>query len=88
MQEIGHEQDETNYCKPKAGGICALLGKYAKDMNELETLALIGNIAGKVIAMQDQRKTTPEMAVRILLENASQGNSDLVNSLLNTKGNA
>ncbi len=41
-----------------------------------------------IIALQDQRTMTPEMAMTIVAENIEVGNKGIVNTIMETKGSA
>jgi hypothetical protein len=54
-----------------------------------ELLAVMSHCVGQLIALQDQRKMTPAMAMDLVSSNIEQGNREVVLSLLTqTGGNA
>jgi hypothetical protein len=61
--------------------LCALLDKHAGKMNALEMLAIASNMVGKIVAMQDQRRVTPEMAMKVVSENIEYGNRQVLAQL-------
>lgn len=68
--------------------ICALVNKHAADMTALELLAIAANMVGKIIALQDQRTTTPEMALKVVGENIELGNKQALHEVSRPKGSA
>lgn len=64
----------------------ALLRKHAGQLDGMDMLALIAHLVGQIIALQDQRKVTREMALQIVMQNIEQGNKEVFDSLGNTKG--
>lgn len=69
--------------------LVALMQRHAEHLSALEMLALVGNLAGKVIAMQDQRTTSPEYAMDTLIKNLELGNAQTIEALGRaTKGSA
>ena len=54
--------------------VIALVRKHADQMTLLELLAVAANMLGKLVALQDQRTTTPAMAMQIVDLNIQQGN--------------
>jgi hypothetical protein len=47
-----------------------------------ELLAIAAHVVGQLIAFQDQRAMTPEMAMDLVQKNIAQGNAEAVGSLL------
>lgn len=69
--------------------LVALVQRHADKLSALEILALVGNLAGKVIAMQDQRAISPDLAMETLIKNLEYGNAQTIAVLESpTKGNA
>jgi hypothetical protein len=68
--------------------IVALLNKYAGKLDALEMLAVASNMLGKLVAMQDQRKVTPAMAMEIVAQNIESGNQEVLAQLAQSKGRA
>lgn len=66
--------------------ICALVNKHAGKLTPLELLAIGSNMIGKLVAMQDQRVTTPEMAMEVVSLNLQKGNQQVLEQLGQSKG--
>lgn len=67
----------------------ATIDRHAGNLSAAEILALMSNVIGKLIAMQDQRTMTAERAMMIVGDNIEEGNREMfVSSILETKGNA
>ena len=66
----------------------ALLKKHAGDLDGAEMLALSAHLVGQIIAMQDQRKVTPAMALEIVSKNIEQGNGEVLAGLRKPAGAA
>jgi hypothetical protein len=65
--------------------LCKLVGKYGDKINALEMLAIAANMIGKLIAMQDHRKVTREMALDIVVKNLEYGNQQVLEQLSQPK---
>jgi hypothetical protein len=65
-----------------------LIRKHADKMTALEILAVGANMLGKLVAMQDQRTVTPDMAMKIVAENIEYGNKEVLAQLSQSKGTA
>lgn len=59
----------------------ALLAKHADKLTAAEMLAVAANLVGKLIAFQDQRRMTPEEAMKIVRLNIEEGNRQAVEHL-------
>jgi hypothetical protein len=68
--------------------LTALVSKHADKMSSLELLAVAANMVGKLIALQDQRKVSPQLAMEIVAKNIEYGNSQAIGQLDQTKGSA
>lgn len=69
--------------------LCALVSKHAHALTAAEILAVAANMIGKLVALQDQRTTTPQMAMKLIAENIEYGNRTVLKSLeKETKGRA
>lgn len=66
----------------------ALIGKHADKLSAIELLAVASNIVGKLVAMQDQRVTTPEIAMAVVAENIQVGNDQVLARLGTPQGRA
>lgn len=62
------------------------IGEEGADIDVLELLALTAHLVGQLVAMQDQRKITVDMAMQVVISNIQQGNSEVVERLLNETG--
>ena len=61
--------------------LAALVNKHAASMTALEILAIAANMVGKIIAMQDQRVTSPEKALEVVKVNIEYGNQQVIEAL-------
>jgi len=68
--------------------LATLLRKHATDLSAIEMLAVAANMLGKLVAMQDQRTTTPEQAMEIVARNMALGNTQAVAELMKSEGAA
>jgi hypothetical protein len=68
--------------------LCALLNKHADKVTSRELLAVAANMLGKLLALQDQREMTTDLAMQIVLKNIEHGNKQVIEQLSKTKGNA
>lgn len=66
--------------------VVELIKQY--DLTPEAILALSAYLVGQLIAMQDQTKMTPDMAMEIVAKNIEIGNSHVVFELLESKGKA
>lgn len=66
----------------------AVIQKEAADMDALEILAIAAYTVGQLVALQDQRKVTPLMAMEIVASNIEAGNLHVVEGMMDTGGNA
>jgi len=67
--------------------LCAWMKKHGAKLSSLELLAIASNAVGKIIALQDQRKVTSEMAMTIVGKNIEIGNAQAIEQVMNSKGN-
>ncbi len=65
--------------------LVAVLRKYSNELSAQEMLALAAHLVGQIVAMQDQRTVTPEMAMQIVSRNIEQGNREVLDNLLDAK---
>lgn len=63
-----------------------LLKKHAPRLPAQDLLAVASQIVGMLVALQDQRTMTPEMAMRIVAENVEAGNEEIVRNLSKSEG--
>lgn len=66
----------------------ALLKKHASHLDAKDMLALAAHLVGQLIAMQDQRTMTSEMALQIVGVNIEAGNAEVIDNLGNSAGSA
>ena len=64
-----------------------LLRKYTGRLRPIEILAIASNCVGKLIAMQDQRTCTPEIAFETVAQNIERGNRQMIEELEKAAGN-
>lgn len=65
-----------------------LLKKHLSRLPASHMLAVSAQVTGVLVALQDQRTMTPEMAMAIVAENIQVGNQGIVNTIMETKGSA
>lgn len=68
--------------------LCALASKHADKLSAIELLAVASNMLGKLVAMQDQRTTTPSEAMEIVAQNLEHGNAQVLEQISNSAGRA
>ena len=54
------------------------------NLSNVELLAIASNMVGKILAMQDQRRYTPETAMEIVIKNIEEGNRQAIAALVGT----
>lgn len=57
-------------------------------LSPLELLAIAANMVGKLVALQDQRSTTPAQAMAVVAQNIQLGNQQAVEELMHSAGSA
>lgn len=57
----------------------ALLDKHGAHLDAKDMLAIAAHLVGQLIAMQDQRTMTREVAMEIVIQNIEQGNKEVLN---------
>lgn len=62
------------------------IAEHGKTLDAAALLAILSNMVGQVIALQDQRTVTPAMAMQIVSANLQRGNLDAVERLLTETG--
>ncbi len=65
-----------------------LMSKRAGEVSAVEMLAIAANAVGKLIALQDRRRVTPEMAMEIVVKNIEVGNAHSIAHLSTPAGHA
>lgn len=68
--------------------IAALCKRHLTPDTADRVLAVAAQFVGQVLAMQDQRKLTSDMAMQIVIENIQAGNRHALEEIQNTKGSA
>lgn len=68
--------------------LCALANKHAGTLTAIELLAVAANMVGKLVALQDQRTTSPEMAMEVVARNIETGNRQVLDQLAVSAGRA
>lgn len=66
--------------------LVALVRKHADKMTALELLAVAANMVGKLIALQDQRTTTPDLAMATVDLNIQHGNHEAMAQIAGAGG--
>lgn len=66
----------------------ALLRKHAGHLDATDMLALSAHMVGQIVAMQDQRKVTRDMALQVIMDNIEQGNREVLDGLRTSSGSA
>ena len=61
--------------------------KHSKDLDDQDMLALGAHLVGQIIALQDQRKMTPGLAMEIVARNIELGNAEVIAPLMRSEGN-
>lgn len=68
--------------------LVALCSKHAEKLEPIEILAIAANMLGKLVAGQDQRVTTPEQAMEVVVMNMELGNQQALAILDKPAGRA
>lgn len=66
----------------------ALLAKHGGTLSSEEMLALGSHLVGQLIALQDQRTTSKDKAIRTVLANIELGNQEALAEVMQPKGQA
>ena len=66
----------------------AVLAQFKDRLTGIEMLAVASHLVGVLIAVQDQRRVTREMALDLVAKNIEAGNAEAIESLHRTEGNA
>ena len=61
--------------------LVALMRKHEDKLTPLELLAIGANMIGKLVALQDQRTTTPAKAMLVVSVNLENGNRSVIEQL-------
>lgn len=69
--------------------LIAVFRQHQDTVSAQDMLAVSSYFVGQLIALQDQRKVTPEQAMRVVQANIGEGNRQVIKQLLEkTGGNA
>lgn len=67
----------------------ATLGSSGKDIDAVELLAVTSQFVGMLIALQDQRRYSPQAAMEVVIRNIEIGNHTAISvNFMETKGSA
>ena len=66
--------------------LCQLVNRHASKLTSLELLAVAANMLGKLIALQDQRTSSPSQAMEIVCQNIEHGNKQVLDELGKSRG--
>lgn len=58
--------------------VIEVMRKFGDRVTPMEQLAVVSYMAGQLIALQDQKTVTPEMAMEVVNANLQAGNQDVV----------
>lgn len=65
-----------------------VLAQFQDKLTGLEMLAVASHLVGVLIAVQDQRTVTQDMAMELVARNIEAGNAEAIGSLLKSEGSA
>lgn len=68
--------------KAARDAVLAAMQPYADALGSEKMLAVLAYTVGQLVALQDQRKMTPDMAMTIVGQNIEQGNADAIAQML------
>lgn len=66
----------------------AVMDKHAGALDSAEMLALAAYTTGQILAMQDARKWTPELAMDLIVKNIEAGNTQAISDAHKWMGRA
>lgn len=75
------EQHEAFHLK-----LIGLFRQHQYTVDAQEMLAISSYFVGQLVALQDQRKVTPDQAMKIVEANLAEGNRQVVRSLMEQTG--
>lgn len=84
MKTSVHKPSDTH--RQFRDDLIEVLRKHGERLSAQEMLALASHLVGQLIAMQDKRAMTREMALGIVGQNIELGNQEVIHSLLNSRG--
>lgn len=59
---------------------------HGTTLDAVELLAVLSHLVGQVIALQDQRRYSPDTIMELVQSNIEQGNAEVINGLLASTG--
>lgn len=65
--------------------VLAVLEKHKTRLDAVDMLAVTSHLVGQLIALQDQTKVTPEMALAVVSANIEKGNAEVLDPVLAVK---
>lgn len=68
--------------------LISILRRHAGELDAKEMLALSAHLVGQIVAMQDQRTVTPDMAMQIVSSNIEAGNAEALSEIASPRGKA
>lgn len=68
--------------------IAALIKRHLTPDTAERVLAIASQVVGQVLALQDQRTMTREMAMQVVMSNIETANAAVIARLLDSKGTA
>ena len=68
-------------------GMIAVMREH-QELSSMEMLALASHFVGQLVALQDQRRVTPSMAMELVARNIEEGNQSAIGDLMNPGGQA
>lgn len=66
--------------------LIAVFREHETTVSAQEMLAISSHFVGQLVALQDQRKVTPDQALRIVAANLGEGNRQVVRELMEKSG--
>ena len=82
MQQATPEQEIT-YAQ-----LCEFLRQYGGNLSPQQFLAMVANVLGKVLALQDQNTMTLNDAMAMINKNIIAGNKQALAAMMHTVGSA
>ena len=70
------------------GDLIALMNRYAGALDASDMMALAAYATGQIMAMQDARKWTPELAMDVVAKNIEAGNQQAIAASATWMGSA
>lgn len=72
-------------CQTYVDDLKAVLAKH-EHLTPMEMLAGASHLVGTLVALQDQTKVTPGMAMQLVSANIERGNAEALTDLMKTEG--